>query len=158
MTTTTNNRAGRTTPQVIFGLIATLLAGAVAAYLLGKDLNWDFYNYHLYSPLAYWTQDLKSEFMGAGMQRYLNPLGYLPFYWMVAAGWHSAIIGMLLGAFHSLSVFFLWRICNGYLFKDGDRRRDWVAACPLASSCGHFALCPFSGVSTPKTLIDNSFL
>ncbi|MCE2723529.1 MAG: hypothetical protein LW865_09655 [Betaproteobacteria bacterium] len=80
MTTTTNNRAGRTTPQVIFGLIATLLAGAVAAYLLGKDLNWDFYNYHLYSPLAYWTQDLKSEFMGAGMQRYLNPLGYLPFY------------------------------------------------------------------------------
>jgi hypothetical protein len=127
MTTTTNSRAGRTTPQVIFGLIATLLAGAVAAYLLGKDLNWDFYNYHLYSPLAYWTQDLKSEFMGAGMQRYLNPLGYLPFYWMVAAGWHSAIIGMLLGAFHSLSVFFLWRICNGYLFKDGDRRRDWVA-------------------------------
>ena len=96
------------------------LCGAIA-FLLGKDSNWDLLSYHLYIAHAFWTQDLQSDFMAAGVPRYFNPIGYLPFYWMIKAGWHSLTVGLLLAAFHSLTLLLLWEICAKYLFKSDSR-------------------------------------
>ena len=97
------------------------LCGAIT-FLLGKDSNWDLFSYHLYIAHAFWTQDLQSDFMAAGVPRYFNPIGYLPFYWMIKAGWHSLTVGLMLAAFHSLTLLLLWEICAKYLFKsDSDQ-------------------------------------
>ena len=100
----------------------------LATYLLGKDTNLDIFNYHLYVAHAFWThQDLQSDFMAASMQRYLNPVGYLPFYWMIQAGWHSLTISLILAAFHSVALVMLWEICERHLFK-ADPRRTLLSA------------------------------
>jgi hypothetical protein len=84
-------------------------------WLHGADLNWDLLNYHLYLPFALVHGRLGSEFMAAGMVSYLNPLPMLPFYAMVAAGWHSLCIGLVLGAEHAINLVLLWKICQHLL-------------------------------------------
>ena len=86
-------------------------------YLAGKDINSDLLNYHLYIAHAWSHSKYLTDFMGAGPNSYLNPLPYLPFYWMVMAGWHSLAIGLVLGAFHGINLIFLWEISERILFK-----------------------------------------
>lgn len=103
-------------------IIAFMAFCGVATWLLGKDSNWDILNYHLYVAHAFWANyDLQSDYMAAGLQRYFNPVGYLPFYLMVQAGWHSLLISLLLAAFHSFSLVILWEICARHLFKNDSR-------------------------------------
>ncbi len=118
-------------------MVALLIFVAVSClitFLLGKDTNWDLLNYHLYSPHAFWTQDLRGDFMGASAQRYLNPIGYLPFYWMFQAGWHSLIIGMMLAAFHSLALLFLWVILSRHVFAGVANGSTWSAISMLLAA------------------------
>ncbi|MGZ3183364.1 MAG: hypothetical protein ACXU8N_13060 [Telluria sp.] len=84
-------------------------------WLHGTDLNWDLQNYHLYSGFAFVHDRLGSEFMGAGMMGYLNPLPMVPFYAMVAAGWHSIAIGTVLALEHATNLVLLWLICRRLL-------------------------------------------
>lgn len=107
---------------LVMRIVTLIVVCSAATLVLGKDSNWDMFNYHLYTAHAFWTnQDLQSDFMAAGLQRYFNPIGYLPFYWMTQAGWHSLLVGFVLAAFHSLSLVFLWEICSRFLFKDDSR-------------------------------------
>lgn len=109
-------------------------------YCAGKDANWDLLNYHFYIAHA-WTHDkYLVDFMGAGPNSYFNPLGYLPFYWMVMAGWHSLTIGLLLGAFHGISLIVLWNISERLLFK-GLPQAHWLTLLSvlLAASSPVFA-------------------
>lgn len=95
-----------------------LACAAFALYVTwthGADLNWDMQNYHLYSAFAFLTGRLGTEFMEAGIVTYLNPLPMLPFYGMVAAGWHSLAIGVVLGLAHALNLVLLWLICRRLL-------------------------------------------
>lgn len=96
-------------------------------YLAGKDANWDLINYHLYIAHAWTHSKYLTDFMGAGPNSYFNPLGYLPFYWMVMAGWHSLAIGLVLGAFHGLSLIVLWELSERFLFK-GAKYVRWLSA------------------------------
>jgi hypothetical protein len=96
----------------VFALPAVICA-AWTLYA-GKDLNWDLLNYHYYLPYEWLNQRLERDFFAASAQSYLNPVGYLPFYLMVSAGWHSAIVSVVLAAMHSLSLPLLyllaWRL------------------------------------------------
>ena len=86
----------------MFGLPAVLCAAwAVHA---GKDVNWDLLNYHYYAPFQLVAGRIGQDFFAASAQSYLNPVGYLPFYLMVAGGWHSVVVSTVLAAAHSLSV------------------------------------------------------
>ena len=116
-------------------ILAFAALGAMLTLLLGKDTNWDLLNYHLYTAHAFLHFDLASDFMGSSAQRYLNPIGYLPFYFMIMAGWHSALIGIALGGFQGIALFFLWRILRVYVFADTARPKTWsIAAILLAMS------------------------
>ncbi len=57
----------------------------------GKDVNWDLLNYHYYLPFELLAGRLGQDFFAASAQSYLNPVGYLPFYLMVASGWQSGL-------------------------------------------------------------------
>ena len=96
---------------------AFIFLACLMTYLAGKDVNWDLLNYHLYIAHAWEHTKYLTDFMGAGPNSYFNPLGYLPFYWMVMAGWHSLAIGLLMGAFHGLGLIILWAICEQFLFR-----------------------------------------
>lgn len=96
-------------------VIVVLACVAVAlgfTWFHGTDLNWDLQNYHVYSALGFVQGRLPSEYMAAGLMSYLNPLPMLPFYGMLAAGWRSLAIGMVLGLTHAANLVLLWLICR----------------------------------------------
>jgi len=76
----------------------------------GKDLNWDLLNYHYYAPFQLLEGRLQQDYFAASAQSYLNPLGYVPFYLMVASGWHSVLVSILLAVAHSASLVLLYAI------------------------------------------------
>ena len=76
----------------------------------GKDINWDLLNYHYYLPYEWLNHRLERDFFAASAQSYLNPAGYVPFYLMVSAGWHSVVVSVVLAVFHSLSLPLLYML------------------------------------------------
>lgn len=100
--------------------------------LAGRDLNWDLLNYHYYTAHAFWTDRLAKDFMAASVQSYLNPIAYLPFYWMVEAGWHSLIIGLVLATLHSTNLILLLLIAEETLFREAKAKLHWGFAAAIA--------------------------
>lgn len=90
------------------GRIAHRQAWRIATYALtwllaagwtvhaGKDLSWDFINYHLYAGFSALHDRFGQDFLAAGQQGYLNPYSHVPVYLMVAAGWPAIVIGLVL--------------------------------------------------------------
>ena len=62
----------------------TLLALATA-YWLGKDMQWDTLDYHLYAGFSAIHDRFGLDYFAAGPQ-YLNPYAYAPFYLLVTSG------------------------------------------------------------------------
>lgn len=106
-----------------FGLAA--LVCAAWTVVAGKDINWDLLNYHYYLPFELLAGRVDQDFFAASAQSYLNPLGYLPFYAMVAAGWHSVVVSLVLAALHSVNIALLFLIA-WRLFAHLPRRRRLV--------------------------------
>jgi hypothetical protein len=76
----------------------------------GKDVNWDLLNYHYYLPFELVAGRLGQDFFAASSQSYLNPVGYLPFYAMLAAGWHSVVASIALALAHSAGIALLYLV------------------------------------------------
>jgi len=89
-------------------ILAVFLVPAVlcAAWtvIAGKDVNWDLLNYHYYLPYELVGGRLGLDFFAASGQSYLNPLGYLPFYFMVSSGWHALAASAVLAIAHSAAL------------------------------------------------------
>lgn len=69
--------------------------------LVGKDVSWDVFNHQLYLPFSLVSGRYATDLFAAGPQSYQNPLGYLPFYGLVAANLPSWLIGCLLALAHA---------------------------------------------------------
>jgi len=112
---------------------ALLLPAAICAVwtiLAGKDVNWDLLNYHYYLPYELLAGRLEQDFFAASAQSYLNPVGYLPFYFMVSWGWHSVLVSIVLALVHGLSLsllFFLARRLFAHLPPGEGAVFSWLA-------------------------------
>ena len=71
-------RAAPTRGELGVMLAACLLAGAACSLVLGRDLNWDYFNYHGYAALLLRQDRLGQDFFAAGYQGYMNPLAFAP--------------------------------------------------------------------------------
>lgn len=98
---------------------ATLAPFAVPALLCaawtlfaGKDLNWDMLHYHLYLPYALFGDRMTQDYFAAAGQSYLNPIGYLPFYFAIESGAHSAVVSVLFAAVHGVNLTLLYFIAR----------------------------------------------
>jgi hypothetical protein len=120
----------RTSRWLVFGLPA-LLCAAWSVYA-GKDVNWDLLNYHYYLPYELLGRRLGQDFFAASAQSYLNPIGYLPFYLMVAHGWHSVLVSIVLAVAHSLSIGLLYLVA-WRLFAHLPRPERSVFSCLAAA-------------------------
>ena len=78
----------------------------------GKDLSWDLLQYHYYAAHALIEGRLERDFFAASAQGYLNPVGYLPFYWMVSSGWHSVAVSTVLAAAHAANIALLYALAQ----------------------------------------------
>ena len=99
------------TERVVAFLVACAACIAAAA-LMGRDLNWDYFNYQGYAALQWRGERVQQDFFAAGVQGYLNPLAYAPLGLMERAGWHSLAIACVLAAIQSLNLLFLFLICR----------------------------------------------
>src|SRR6202171_1643411 len=77
----------------------SLLAGAAYAWFAGEDINWDWRNYHEYNAFALINGRFDQDVAPAGIQTFLNPLGYLPAY-LPRHNFGAQIWGMVLGSRH----------------------------------------------------------
>jgi hypothetical protein len=107
---------------------------AVWTVLAGKDVNWDLLNYHYYLPFELLAGRVAQDYFAAGATSYLNPLGYLPFYLMVSAGWHSIAASIALAVAHSTAIPLLYLIA--WRLFDGLPPRDRVNLASLAAALG----------------------
>lgn len=124
---------GRLESLCVLGFAFAIGLGVTLA--LGKDSNWDLVNYHFYIAHAL-TQPAEADvFMPAGPNSYFNALGYLPFYWMVAAGWHSMAVAGVLGVFHASALLLVWWMARRFIFA-GDARGPWLSAAAMALAAG----------------------
>lgn len=80
------------------------------AYISGKDVNWDLINYHFYGAYQFLEGRVHQDFLAAGIQSYINPIGYLPFYWLVMSGIPSLAVAGVLTLIHVGSLLLLWRL------------------------------------------------
>lgn len=89
------------------------------SFLLGKDLNWDFLNYHFYGPHLLLDGRLNKDYFAASFQSYLNPAAHVPHYLMIRAGWGAVSISVVLVSFHVLNLVLIWVITRELLPKEG---------------------------------------
>lgn len=98
-------------------------------WLAGKDLNWDFLNYHFYGAYAMLHGRLATDYFAGSLQSYLNPLGFVPIYAMITSGWSPLVIGVTLSLLHSGNFVLLWLITEQILPRDLEYK---ARACLLA--------------------------
>lgn len=107
-----------TRAELLLCVLVVGFASVLLALAFGRDLNWDFFNYHLYSGLLLWQGRITQDFMAAGYQGYMNPLPYLPLYLMTAAKWHSMVIASVIALVQSLNFVFLYLISRQVVGAD----------------------------------------
>lgn len=82
---------------------AVVLAWGGIALWLGKDADWDFFNYHWYNPYAFLHHRMNFDVGVAHHATYYNPLPDIPFYVLATAvsSWAAVFV---LGAVQGLNV------------------------------------------------------
>ncbi len=75
-------------PEEYLFLGLTLLVWTVFVVAHGKDMSWDFRNYHWYVPYAFLNDRMNLDVAVAHQATFFNPLLDVPFYWL-ATHFHS---------------------------------------------------------------------
>jgi hypothetical protein len=122
-------------------LLACTVFFSWLALTYGRDVPWDYHNYHAYAVHILTHDRLSQDFFPAGLQGYLNPIGFVPLALILQLHLDSMGTEVLLACLHSLNAFFLYLMCRN-LASDLPCASQWV-----------MALGWLLGVSTPVFLI-----
>jgi hypothetical protein len=124
-------------------LVASLTLGAYFSILLGKDINYDYANYHAY--IGYSILELRNgiDFQAVGQYIFFNPLLDIPIYLgrKFLIDWQ---FGALFGAYHGLIIYLLAKI---YLFTTNTYSNNYTRAF-LFAFMGFISPIAFSEVGT----------
>lgn len=103
--------------EAVLAACILMIIAATASWAMGRDVNWDYFNYHGYASADPLGSRLTKDFFPAGYQGYLNPIVFAPLGWMQASKWHSLVIGSVLATIHSINLLFLYltarHLCAG---------------------------------------------
>jgi len=91
-------------------LIVTVLSLAFGAYYavhVGQDTNWDWANYHDYDVLALLNMRGAIDVAPAGIQTFLNPIPYVPFY-LLRHTLPPMLGGAIVGTIQALNFPIVW--------------------------------------------------
>lgn len=85
-----------------FGVyISSTLLAVLTSYLLGKDMQWDTLDYHLYDGFSAIHDRFGVDYFAAGVQSYFNAYLYAPFYLLVTSGLTALEVATILAVIHS---------------------------------------------------------
>ena len=110
-------------------LALCVVAAGARSIALGQDANWDLKNYHWYNAYALLNGRLGWDIAPAQIQTYLNPIGDLPFWWLVHALPDTRGVAFVMAIPAAIAAFFLLRTL-ALLFPVGRERGAlvWIVA------------------------------
>jgi hypothetical protein len=89
-----------TSPRLLVYIACALLA-LVTSCRLGKDMQWDTLDYHLYAGFGAIHDRFSLDYFAAAPQSYLIPYVYAPFYLLVASGLNAVEVAGILAVIQS---------------------------------------------------------
>ncbi len=95
--------------------LGALGSGYVAIWF-GQDMNWDMLNYHYYNAYSFVNSRFLLDIAPAGIQTYLNPIGYLPFYFL-ATTFTPLYTTFLLGSLNGVNFWLVYKISLHFITK-----------------------------------------
>jgi len=113
---------------------------AVLAVALGKGVSWDQKNYHYYNVYAWLFGRMDYHIAPAMLQSWLNPLAYIPQYWLVSQA-PPVIAGATFGAVAGLNFVLIYSLVRLVLQR-----------CPPGLAMGIASACAVVGFSDPLFL------
>ena len=114
--------------------VGCVIAAGARSISLGKDANWDLKNYPWYTTWALFNGRMGWDLAPAQLQTYYNPVGDLPFHFLVQALPWPRHVAFWMALSTAVAAFFLIRILV-LLFPAG-RERGNVAWIVLAAAIG----------------------
>lgn len=103
-------------------IVSPAILCVIASMLFGKDVNFDAINYHAYAPFSLLEGRINTDFFAAGPQSYLNPVGYIPFHFLMS--WLSdSSVSFGLALLHSASLYGLIYLTGELIDKN---ENPWV--------------------------------
>lgn len=112
----------------------------VWAVALGKGVSWDQKNYHFYNVYAWLSGRMDYHIAPAGLNSWLNPLIYVPQYWLVNHA-PPVIAGAIFGAVAGLNFVLIYSLARLVVHRSS----PWLAA-------GIVLTCAVVGFSDPPFL------
>jgi hypothetical protein len=127
-------RSLRLAPAEVAYLAAVVLGWAIMVVSRGKDVSWDFRNYHWYIPYAFLHGRLGFDIAVAHQATYYNPLLDTPFY-LLATHLHAWLALGILGATQGANIVPLYFLSRTLLRIEPRRLIAAIAAllCMLGS-------------------------
>lgn len=117
-----------TSPRFLAYVACTLLA-LVASYRLGKDMQWDTLDYHLYAGFSAVHDRFGLDYFAAAPQSYLNPYAYAPFYLLVTSGLSALEVAGILAVVQSVILWLTYELATAVALPDRPGIRIGVGAC-----------------------------
>ena len=105
--------------------VAALAALTAWTLFAGKDVSWDLLNHHLYLPFSWLSGRHVGDLFAAGPQSYQNPLGYVPGYLLITAGWPAWTVGVALTVLQALPAAWALHRLVLALWGPDERHRPW---------------------------------
>lgn len=123
-------------PPFVDGLIlvASVLSYGLLSLRVGKDANWDLFNYHFYNGWAAWSGLSFANMAPAQLQSFFNPALDIPQY-LAIAHLSPPLVGFIIGAIQGTNVFLVFAIV-----RDLGRVDRTVPAMATAIGAGVVAL------------------
>jgi hypothetical protein len=112
-------------------LTCTLLA-LLSNFLAGKEVAWDLLNYHYYAGFSALHDRFAQDYFAAGIQSYLNPYAYVPFYALVSAGLPALLVSSILAIGHSVIFWLTFELALLVWPSSDERTRLAVALAAVA--------------------------
>src|SRR5262245_22472885 len=113
-------------PPWLLVLSTMCTANAIAAVLLGKEMNWDLLNYNFYNGYALLYGRLDLDVQPRQVQTYLNPLVDVPLY-LAIVSLPPILVGAAYGFVQGLNGVAVWLIGRELLPIEERRQREWIA-------------------------------
>jgi hypothetical protein len=117
-----------TRPRTCIYLACTLLA-VLVSYLLGKEMMWDTLDYHFYAGFSALHNRFDRDYFAAGVQSYLNPYVYVPFYLLVRTGLPAFCVASILAVVQSAILWITYEVALAVTPSADVRSRIAAGAC-----------------------------
>ena len=118
-------------PRFLVYLSCTLLA-LLTSWLLGKDMQWDTLDYHLYAGFSAIHDRFGLDYFGAGVQSYFNPYAYAPFYLLASSGLTALEVASIFAILHGAVLLLSYELAMELAPWAPPRTRIVIGVCATA--------------------------